>query len=70
MNKIKSELKEEYIRLDNLLKYEGVTDTGGMAKFLIQNGKVKLNSEICELRGKKIRKGDIIEVDNYIIEVI
>lgn len=69
MKKIKLNLKEEYIRLDNLLKYEGITETGGQAKYLIQSGHVKLNGEVCELRGKKIHKGDIVELENCIIEV-
>lgn len=42
---------EEFIRLDSLLKMGG--GTGGMAKVAIQGGKVKVNGEICTMRGKK-----------------
>jgi ribosome-associated protein len=36
--------------------------TGGEAKELIQGGKVKVNGEVCEMRGKKMRPGDVAEV--------
>lgn len=51
----------EYIRLDNMMKLAGAVDTGGAAKQLIQNGAVKVNGEICTMRGKKMRNGDVFE---------
>ena len=48
----------EFIRLDALLKLTGAFDTGGQAKFAIQNGEVLVNGEVCEMRGKKMRPGD------------
>ena len=48
----------EYIRLQDLLKLSGLAATGGMAKIVIQNGEVKVNGEVCTMRGKKIRPGD------------
>ena len=63
-------INEEYIRLDNLMKYSGMCNSGGRAKFLIQNGEVKLNGEVCEMRGKKIRAGDRIEYNGRTVEVI
>ena len=36
--------------------------TGGEAKDLVQGGKVKVNGEICTMRGKKMRPGDVAEV--------
>ena len=59
---------EEFIRLDSLLKMGG--GTGGMAKVAIQGGKVKVNGEICTMRGKKMRKGDFAEFDGEKITVI
>ena len=59
----------EFIKLDSLLKFSGLCDTGGFAKELIQAGKVKVNGEICTMRGKKIRSGDFVEVDKYRVEV-
>lgn len=62
-------INEEFIRLDNLMKFSGLCNSGGRAKFLIQNGEVKLNGEVCTMRGKKIRPGDKIEYQNRMIEV-
>ena len=62
-------INEEYIRLDNLMKYSGMCNSGGRAKFLIQGGEVKLNGEVCKKKKKKIRHGDKVEYDNRIIEV-
>lgn len=61
-NKIK--INTEYIKLDSLLKYLGLSETGGQAKFLIQDGKVLVNGEICTQRGKKIHIGDFITFEN------
>lgn len=62
-------IEEEFIKLDNLLKFSGVTETGGQAKHIIQNGEVKLNGEVCTMRGKKIRSGDIITSGDKQVEV-
>ena len=51
----------EFIRLDALLKSAGATDTGGQAKYAVQNGMVLVNGEVCTMRGKKLRPGDVVE---------
>ena len=58
-----------YIKLDALLKFSGLCDTGGFAKEIIQQGEVKLNGEVCTQRGKKIRPGDIVEAGSESIRV-
>ena len=62
-------IRTEFIKLDSLLKYAGLTDTGGFAKELIQGGQVKVNGEICTMRGKKIRSGDVVEAGEYRLTV-
>ena len=62
-------IKTPFIKLDQLMKLSGLTDTGGFAKEIIQNGAVKVNGEICTMRGKKTRNGDRIEVENYTVIV-
>lgn len=52
----------EYIKLDQLLKWIGIADNGSIAKIIISSGDVKLNGNVVLERGKKIRKGDIIEI--------
>ena len=71
--KIKAKVKEkpvkeifidtEFIRLDNLLKFAGAVDTGGAAKYVIQDGQVLVNGEVCTMRGKKLRLGDTATVE-------
>ena len=48
----------EYIKLQDLLKLSGEAYTGGMAKVVIQNGEVRVNGEVCTMRGKKLYPGD------------
>ncbi|ONI43557.1 RNA-binding protein [Candidatus Epulonipiscioides gigas] len=60
----------EYIKLDSLLKFAGLVDSGGIAKSIIQNNLVKVNNEICSQRGKKIYKGDIIIFDGKTLKIV
>ncbi len=57
-------IKEEFIRLDSAMKLANLVVTGGHAKIVIQDGEVKVNGEICTMRGKKLNKGDIVEFEN------
>lgn len=54
-------LHTETIKLEQLLKYAGLCDTGGEAKIRIQGGEVRVNGEVCTQRGRKIRAGDTVE---------
>lgn len=69
MENMDIKIKTEYIKLDQLLKFANLTDTGGLAKEIIQNGLVKVNGEVCTMRGKKIRVGDVVTVEKYQITV-
>ena len=53
----------EYIKLQDLLKYANITSTGGEAKIRIIEGEVCVNGEVCLMRGKKIRPGNIVFFD-------
>ncbi|MCR4607118.1 MAG: RNA-binding S4 domain-containing protein [Oscillospiraceae bacterium] len=65
----KTEIKTDFIKLDSLLKFAGLTGTGGEAKYVISEGMVKVNGEVCTLKGKKIRPGDRVEFAGTEIEV-
>ncbi len=56
-------IKTPFIKLSALLKYAGVTLSGGEADLLIKDELVAVNGEICTMRGKKIYPGDTVEVD-------
>ncbi len=64
-------IKTEFIKLDNMMKLSGSVDTGGEAKVIIQSGKVKVNGEVCTMRGKKMRDKDVFEFKgkSFILEV-
>ena len=59
----------EFIKLQDLLKFASLVSTGGEAKIIIQAGEVKVNGEVCTMRGKKIRPGDIVELDGQQLTV-
>ena len=50
----------EYIKLQDLMKLADLVSTGGEAKLLVQEGEVLVNGEVCTMRGKKIRPGDVV----------
>ncbi|NLY72955.1 MAG: RNA-binding S4 domain-containing protein [Tissierellia bacterium] len=55
-------IQGDHIRLDQLLKLASIVDSGGMAKYLITEGYVSINRELVNQRGKKVYKGDLVEV--------
>ena len=61
----------EFIKLQDALKYANVVYSGGEAKQLILEEQVKVNGEICTMRGKKLRPGDKFEFMDqvYLISV-
>ncbi|MDR0946406.1 MAG: RNA-binding S4 domain-containing protein [Ruminococcus sp.] len=68
MNEIK--ITTEYITLQQLMKFSGAVAIGSEAKILIQSGKVKVNGEICLMRGKKMRIGDNFEYNGESYTVV
>lgn len=62
-------IHDEFIKLDSLLKFSGLCETGGEAKVIIQSGQVLVNGEVCTMRGKKMRDGDKAEYKDRIVEV-
>lgn len=67
MNKIK--IRDEFIKLGQLLKLAGFVDSGVEAKIVIQDGLVKVNGEIDTRRGRKIVAGDIVEYEGNKVQV-
>ena len=69
MERVNVKIKTEYIKLDSLLKYCKAVETGGIAKEIIQDGAVKFNGEVCTMRGKKVRVGDIVTIEELNTEI-
>ena len=62
-------LQAEFIRLDDLLKLNGCVETGGQAKILIQSGGVLVDGEVCTMRGKKLRGGEVVYIPDIDEEI-
>lgn len=66
----KVQISTPFIKLDAALKLSDVISTGGQAKMIIQDELVKVNGELCTLRGKKLVSGDTFEFDKTVYEVV
>ena len=62
-------INTEFIKLDSLLKFAALVGPGGEAKVVISEGMVKVNGEVCTMRGKKIYPGDRVDFDRFSLEV-
>jgi len=62
-------LREDYIKLGQALKAAGLVESGVDAKFVIQDGLVKVNGCVETQRGKKLIAGDIVEFDGEKIKI-
>ena len=62
-------ISTEFIKLDALLKYAGLVNSGGEAKTLIQEGDVLVNGEVCTMRGKKLRPGDTVTLGEETVRI-
>ena len=63
-NKREVTIDTDFIKLDALLKYASIAMTGGEAKIYISEGMIRVNGEVCTMRGKKIYPGDIISFED------
>ena len=63
-------INTEFIKLDSLLKFAAVVGTGGEAKYVISEGMVSVNGEVCTMRGKKLRPGDKVSFQGLDFKVV
>lgn len=62
-------LRDDYIKLGQAIKAANLVGSGVEAKFVIQDGLVKVNGQVEVQRGKKLVDGDIVEFEGYIIKI-
>jgi ribosome-associated protein len=62
-------IRDESIRLGQLLKLAGVVDDGAMAREVIERGLVAVNDEIDTRRGRQVRPGDVVTYETETIRV-
>ena len=65
-NEIPVVIQTEFIKLQDAMKYANIVYSGGEAKALIQEGQVKVNGEVCTMRGKKLYPGDRFELNGQV----
>jgi len=63
------ELTREYVELDSLLKLLSIAPSGGIAKLMVADGLVKVNGEVELRKTRKLRDGDLVELDDIFITV-
>lgn len=63
-------IKDDFIKLGQALKLAGVVEDGVEAKYVIQDGQVKVNGETDERRGRKVYAGDTISFKGKEILVV
>lgn len=62
-------IRDEFIKLGQLLKLAGLVESGVDAKIVIQDGLVKVNGEVDTRRGRKIVSGDVVEYQGNKVQV-
>jgi len=60
----------EFIKLQDAMKFANIVMSGGEAKTLIQEEQVLVNGEICTMRGKKLRDGDVFSFQNLSFKIV
>ena len=65
----KISITTDFIKLDSFLKLAALVDTGGEAKYVIQEGMVTVNGEVCTMRGKKLYPGDKVSFAENLLEL-
>jgi ribosome-associated protein len=63
-------IETPFIKLEQFLKFAGAATTGGQAKNIILDGLVKVDGEVCLMRGKKLSGGETVTVENDVYECI
>ena len=62
-------INSDYIALGQFLKFADIIESGGEAKMFLQNNEVYINAELDCRRGRKLRDGDKIEINNRVYEI-
>ena len=69
-NSVHVAISTEFIKLQDAMKFANIVYSGGEAKTLIQEGEVKVNGEVCTMRGKKLYNGDKFEFDGTLYQIV
>ncbi|MCH2113651.1 MAG: RNA-binding S4 domain-containing protein [Pirellulales bacterium] len=64
-----TQAQQPTIRLDQFLKANGLVETGGQAKLLIQEGRVQVNGETETRRRRQLREADVVRLGDQQLTV-
>ena len=64
------EIRDDMIRLGQLLQLAGIVDGGSEAKHVIAGGEVEVNGEVEVRRGRQVRPGDVVTVGGIEVQVV
>jgi ribosome-associated protein len=67
MEKVK--IETPFIKLDQFIKWCGVSSSGVEAKYIVKEGNVKVNGNVETQRGKKLKGGDIVEINGVSYQI-
>ena len=67
---VEVEITTEFIKLQDAMNFANIDYSGGEAKQLILEEQVKVNGEVCTMRGKKLRDGDTFTFDGVTYKII
>lgn len=56
-------IRDEFIKLGQVLKLANLVESGVDAKLVVQDGLVKVNGQVCTMRGKKLTDGDEVDFE-------
>ena len=70
MNDLEIKIRDEFIKLGQLLKLADMVQDGVEAKYVITDGLVQVNGEVDQRRGRKVYEGDVITFEDQEIKVI
>ncbi|HEY8581963.1 MAG TPA: RNA-binding S4 domain-containing protein [Capillimicrobium sp.] len=62
-------IRDDVIRLGQLLKLAGLVDSGAEAKSVLAEGRVTVNDEPEARRGRQLRDGDVVRLDDDVVRV-
>jgi len=60
---------DEFIELIKLLKLKDIAQSGGHAKMIVEDGLFNVNGEQEFRKRKKLRDGDVVEMEDLIIKI-
>ena len=68
MDRERLELRGEFVTLGQLLKIWNVAETGGAARFVLEDSDVRVNGERETRRGRKLFAGDVVSLPKQLVD--